>query len=136
MAKRKLTVGGLKNGVSLMLTEDLTIPNEPTCGDCENCINQFEGYGECHITAPICFGNAEMIWTVKLDNVATNCMHLRKRSDYDRERLIIRNGIKKDWDWSYLGAVLANESSDEQIEFLKSFVKECKVQFVGDKASG
>lgn len=31
----------------------------------------------------------------------------------------------RDIDWSYVGALLAQESDIEQIEFFKSFVKEC-----------
>jgi len=35
-------------------------------------------------------------------------------------------GIKKDVDWEYLGAVLAQDGDDNQAAFLKSFLKECK----------
>jgi len=35
-------------------------------------------------------------------------------------------GIKKDIDWEYLGAVLAQDGDDNQAAFFKSFLKECK----------
>jgi len=38
----------------------------------------------------------------------------------------MRMGIKKDVDWEYLGAVLAQDGDDNQAAFLKSFLKECK----------
>ena len=38
----------------------------------------------------------------------------------------MKNGMLKEIDWKYLGALLANEGDDEQANFLKSFVKECK----------
>lgn len=37
----------------------------------------------------------------------------------------MRFGIQKEIDWSYVGAVLANEGDKEQAEFLKAFIKEC-----------
>ncbi len=37
----------------------------------------------------------------------------------------MRLGIRKDVDWEYLGALLAQGSDDDQVEFLKSFAKEC-----------
>jgi len=38
----------------------------------------------------------------------------------------MKNGMLKEIDWKYLGALLANEGDDDQADFLKSFVKECK----------
>ena len=38
----------------------------------------------------------------------------------------MKAGIRKDVDWEYLGALLAQNSDIEQSTFLKSFVKECK----------
>jgi hypothetical protein len=37
----------------------------------------------------------------------------------------MRNGITKEIDWEYLGAVLAREGDDCQVPFFKAFVKEC-----------
>ena len=37
----------------------------------------------------------------------------------------MKMGIRKDVDWEYLGALLAQCDDDEQALFLKSFVKEC-----------
>jgi len=37
----------------------------------------------------------------------------------------MRLGIRKDIDWEYLGAVLAQSDSCDQAVFFKSFVKEC-----------
>ena len=34
-------------------------------------------------------------------------------------------GIVKEIDWAYMGAVLANAGDDKKAEFFKSFVKEC-----------
>jgi hypothetical protein len=34
-------------------------------------------------------------------------------------------GIRKDVDWEYLGALLAQGGDDEQVLFFKAFVKEC-----------
>ena len=38
----------------------------------------------------------------------------------------MRLGITKETDWSYVGALLAHDDDHAQIEFFKSFVKECK----------
>ena len=38
----------------------------------------------------------------------------------------MRMGIRKDVDWAYLGSLLAQSGDDDQVEFLKAFVKECK----------
>jgi len=38
----------------------------------------------------------------------------------------MRMGIKKDFDWEYLGAVLAQDGDDTQAAFFKAFIKECK----------
>ncbi len=35
-------------------------------------------------------------------------------------------GILKNIDWTYVGALLAQGADDEQSEFFKGFVKECK----------
>lgn len=37
----------------------------------------------------------------------------------------MRQGIRKDIDWQYMGALLAQQSDQEQIPFFKAFVKEC-----------
>ena len=37
----------------------------------------------------------------------------------------MRMGIRKDVDWEYLGALLAQTGDDDQAAFLKSFVNEC-----------
>ena len=37
----------------------------------------------------------------------------------------MRFGMRKDTDWEYLGALLANEGDVEQAMFLKAFIKEC-----------
>ena len=37
----------------------------------------------------------------------------------------MKMGIRKDVDWEYLGAVLAQSGDDEQAQFFKAFVKEC-----------
>ncbi len=37
----------------------------------------------------------------------------------------MRMGIRKDVDWEYLGALLAQSGDEEQVIFLKAFVKEC-----------
>ena len=34
-------------------------------------------------------------------------------------------GLLKDIDWKYVGALLANQGDVEQVDFLKSFIKEC-----------
>jgi hypothetical protein len=49
-------------------------------------------------------------------------------------------GIKKDFDWEYVGAVLAQSGDDEQAIFFKAFVKECnswgtRLQVEGQLAS-
>lgn len=38
----------------------------------------------------------------------------------------MKMGIRKDVDWEYLGALMAQTGDDDQVLFLKSFVKECK----------
>jgi len=35
-------------------------------------------------------------------------------------------GCLKEIDWKYVGALLANQSNDEQVDFFKQFVAECK----------
>jgi len=35
-------------------------------------------------------------------------------------------GIINEIDWKYVGALLANEDEEKQINFFKSFVSECK----------
>jgi len=37
----------------------------------------------------------------------------------------MRFGIRKDVDWQYMGALLAQSDDSEQAEFFKAFVKEC-----------
>ena len=37
----------------------------------------------------------------------------------------MRMGIQKEIDWSYVGALLANEGSDNQTAFFRGFIKEC-----------
>ena len=37
----------------------------------------------------------------------------------------MRIGLQKP-DWSYIGAVLARGGDDEQVEFFKAFLKECR----------
>lgn len=37
----------------------------------------------------------------------------------------MKMGIRKDVDWKYLGALLAQSDDDDQVEFLQEFVKEC-----------
>ena len=37
----------------------------------------------------------------------------------------MKHGITKEIDWTYIGALLANEGDIEQIEFLRAFIKEC-----------
>lgn len=37
----------------------------------------------------------------------------------------MRHGILKEIDWKHVGAILANEGDVEQIDFFKSFLKEC-----------
>ena len=37
----------------------------------------------------------------------------------------MKHGITKEIDWTYTGALLANEGDIEQIEFLRAFIKEC-----------
>lgn len=37
----------------------------------------------------------------------------------------MRIGVQE-LDWGYLGALLANQGDDAQVEFLKAFVKECR----------
>ena len=37
----------------------------------------------------------------------------------------MNQGIRKEIDWAYIGALLANAGDDKQAEFFKSFVKEC-----------
>ena len=34
-------------------------------------------------------------------------------------------GMRKEIDWTYIGALLAREGDDKQAEFFKGFVKEC-----------
>lgn len=34
-------------------------------------------------------------------------------------------GIRKEIDWAYVGALLAQYDDNEQVEFFKSFIKEC-----------
>ena len=36
------------------------------------------------------------------------------------------NGHADPFTWEYLGALLANRSDEEQVEFIRSFLKECK----------
>ena len=38
----------------------------------------------------------------------------------------MKMGIRKDVDFEYVGALLAQADDDQQVQFLKSFVKECK----------
>ena len=38
----------------------------------------------------------------------------------------MKKGIKTEIDWALIGAELAQESDKEQVEFIKSFLKECK----------
>lgn len=38
----------------------------------------------------------------------------------------MKHGIITEIDWALIGAQLAQESDVEQVEFFKSFVKECK----------
>lgn len=38
----------------------------------------------------------------------------------------MRCGIRKEIDWEYVGATLANSGDDEQALFIKAFIKECK----------
>ena len=44
---------------------------------------------------------------------------------YADQGLMMKQGITTDIDWKYIGASLARESDNEQIDFFKSFVKEC-----------
>ena len=37
----------------------------------------------------------------------------------------MKMGIRKELDWAYVGALLANGDDNEQAEFFKAFVKEC-----------
>ena len=37
----------------------------------------------------------------------------------------MRMGIRKEIDWEYVGALLAQEGSNEQVKFFRAFVKEC-----------
>jgi len=37
----------------------------------------------------------------------------------------MKMGIRKDVDWEYIGALLAQTGDDEQAMFLKAFIKEC-----------
>lgn len=37
----------------------------------------------------------------------------------------MRLGLRKDIDWSYVGAKLAQDDDDSQVEFFKAFLKEC-----------
>lgn len=37
----------------------------------------------------------------------------------------MKQGIITKIDWEYIGACLANESEDEQVQFFKAFVMEC-----------
>jgi hypothetical protein len=38
----------------------------------------------------------------------------------------MKKGITTDIDWKYIGSCLAQESDIEQIDFIKSFIKECQ----------
>jgi hypothetical protein len=38
----------------------------------------------------------------------------------------MRMGIRTETDWALVGAELAQSGDDEQAEFFKSFIKECK----------
>jgi hypothetical protein len=37
----------------------------------------------------------------------------------------MRLGMRKEIDWAYIGAMMANADSNEQVEFFRAFVKEC-----------
>lgn len=37
----------------------------------------------------------------------------------------MRHGVLKEIDWKHIGALLANDGDKEQVDFFKSFLKEC-----------
>lgn len=38
----------------------------------------------------------------------------------------MRFGIRHEIDWEYLGATLAQSGDDEQVQFIRAFLKECR----------